>query len=53
MRESSHRSASLMEGWAYILVFGIYKDKMVKSADGKWRFKERLVEMENGRPVPR
>jgi len=51
--EIKYATASVLEGQAYVLVFGRYKDKMVKGKDGKWRFKERLIEMENSRPVPR
>ena len=46
-------TASSLEGWAYVLVYGDYKDKLVKGADGKWRFKERLITMENGKVFPR
>lgn len=51
--EVKNGTASSLEGHAYPLVYGQYKDKMVKGKDGKWRFKERLIIMENGRPVPR
>ncbi|MFC1924367.1 nuclear transport factor 2 family protein [Chloroflexota bacterium] len=51
--EIRQATASVLEGQAYVLVFGRYKDKMVKGADGKWRFKERLIEIENGMPMPR
>lgn len=51
--EVQNGTSAIMEGWAYILVFGIYKDKFVKCDDGKWRFEERYVSMENSRPVPR
>ena len=37
---------------AYILAFGRYRDRVVRSPDGKWRFKERIVEVEN-RPARR
>ena len=37
---------------AYILAFGRYRDQMVKSPDGKWRFKERICEIES-RPTRR
>jgi 3-phenylpropionate/cinnamic acid dioxygenase small subunit len=37
---------------AYILAFGRYRDQMVKGRDGKWRFKKRIIEMEN-RPTKR
>jgi hypothetical protein len=39
------------EGRAYPLVFGRYLDKLVKCPDGKWRFKERKIEMESA-PMP-
>jgi hypothetical protein len=41
------------EGMAYTQAFGKYIDKMVKGADGKWRFKERLTIIENRNPAPR
>jgi hypothetical protein len=34
----------------YILAFGRYRDKMVKEQDGKWRFKERICEIESHPP---
>ncbi len=37
---------------AYILAFGRYRDQMVKSPDGKWRFKRRICEIES-RPARR
>jgi 3-phenylpropionate/cinnamic acid dioxygenase small subunit len=37
---------------AYVLAFGRYHDQMVKSPDGKWRFKERICEIES-RPAKR
>lgn len=37
---------------AYILAFGRYRDQMTKIPDGKWRFKERICEMES-RPAKR
>lgn len=40
-------------GAAYVLVFGIYKDEFVKCDDGKWRFKMRKIEIENGFGFPR
>ena len=36
---------------AYILAFGRYRDKMVKSEDGKWRFVERICEIESRLPA--
>ena len=38
------------EKGAYIMSYGRYLDKMVKSPDGKWRFKERVCEMESRFP---
>ena len=40
------------EGVAYIMAFGRYRDVLVKCADGRWRFKERVVELEGGWPQP-
>ena len=34
----------------YVLAFGRYLDKMIKSKDGKWRFKERICDMESRMP---
>ena len=34
----------------YVLAFGRYRDKMVKAPDGKWRFKERICEIESRIP---
>jgi len=34
----------------YVLAFGRYRDKMVKAPDGKWRFKERVCEIESRTP---
>jgi hypothetical protein len=34
----------------YVLAFGRYRDKMVKDPDGKWRFKERICEIESHPP---
>jgi 3-phenylpropionate/cinnamic acid dioxygenase small subunit len=36
---------------AYIMSYGRYLDKMVKSPDGKWRFKKRVCDMESRLPV--
>ncbi|MBI2867901.1 MAG: nuclear transport factor 2 family protein [Chloroflexi bacterium] len=33
-------------GEPYILAFGRYHDKMVKCPDGKWRFRERIADIE-------
>ena len=51
--EVQNATASALKGWAYVLVYGQYKDKLVKGSDGKWRFKERTVIMENGKTFPR
>ena len=34
------------EGGPFVLAFGRYRDRLVKSADGRWRFRERIVEVE-------
>jgi hypothetical protein len=34
------------EGRPFIRAFGRYLDRMVKGADGVWRFKERVAEVE-------
>ena len=34
----------------YIWAFGRYRDRMVRGADGTWRFTERLVEREGSQP---
>jgi SnoaL-like domain len=36
---------------AYIIAFGRYRDRMVRCPDGKWRFSERICEMESRPPV--
>ena len=38
------------ENGAYILAFGRYRDQLVKSPDGKWRFQERICEIESRPP---
>lgn len=38
------------DGGAYIMAFGRYRDRMVKCPDGKWRFKERICEIESRGP---
>ncbi len=41
-------------GAPYTLVFGRYRDTVERCADGLWRFRERIVEIEaiKGRPAP-
>ncbi|HCV00388.1 MAG: hypothetical protein CL897_06785 [Dehalococcoidia bacterium] len=41
-------------GEPYVLVFGRYKDNVQHCQDGRWRFKERIVEIEaiQQRPAP-
>ena len=38
------------ENGAYIMAFGRYRDKLVKCEDGKWRFMERIGEIESRLP---
>jgi 3-phenylpropionate/cinnamic acid dioxygenase small subunit len=38
------------ENGAFITAFGRYRDRMVKGQDGKWRFAERICEMESRFP---
>lgn len=40
------------ENGPYLLAFGRYRDRMVRCPDEKWRFKERICEVEN-RPLDR
>ena len=35
------------ENGAYIMAFGRYRDRLVKCKDGKWRFLERICEIES------
>jgi len=35
---------------AYIMAFGRYRDKLIKSVDNKWRFVERICEIESRPP---
>lgn len=39
-------------GEPYVLVFGRYRDRVRRCADGLWRFEERVVEIEAIRPRP-
>ncbi len=35
------------EKGAYISAFGRYRDQMVRNTDGRWRFKQRICQVEN------
>lgn len=45
--ESYFLRIDLIEGRREILSFGRYRDRMVRSADGAWRFAERVMEVES------
>jgi ketosteroid isomerase-like protein len=38
------------ENLPVVRVFGRYRDRLVKEADGRWRFRERIAEIESMRP---
>lgn len=42
----AHFGADLWQMGAYIRAFGRYHDKLVRCPDGKWRFRERMIELE-------
>jgi len=40
------------DGSPYLTAFGIYRDRMVRAADGRWRIRERIAETQSRGPDP-